>query len=635
VHTIVLTLACALSLVSVSSAFSQPAVPRPPDAAAPVRDRPMRADTVPRAGAASISGTVISAATGQPAAGARVMVNGEPVPGGRSVTTDDQGRFLLSALPAGRYAIRASKPGHVATAYGQRRFGGPGRTFELADGQTHTITLQLPRGAVITGMILDERGEPSINSEVNALRFVPSNGRRRPQPSGHATTDDRGIYRLHSLSPGDYVICANNRRREMMTDAQRIQSEMDAIRRHLDETTGPNAAETRKRMQERLAQLRTQLPTDSEPTIGYAPVCFPGGASSGSPSLISVAAGEERSGLDFQLTLVPVAQIEGTIVLPAAGAGAAPDAQSVEISLVNRDELTTELDRHWARPEASGRFTFRNVAPGQYRLIARTMQNHGAPVRLGGPGAAAASQGSTLWAALDVAVAGQDITNFALELQRGMTISGQVAFHGTTVQPPSDVTRAQVNINPVNAFDFGRQLATHASATVDANGRFTIRDVLPGTYRIAGGTPDASGWMLQSVTISGQDALDHPLEVKPGQNVRNVVITFTDQVSELLGTIANEKGAPALDHTILLFPADEKQWTPESRRIRVSRAMPDGRFTFRMVPPGEYRLAAFLDAESGGWFDPGFLEQLSSSSVRLSIAEGEKKVQDLRVSSDH
>ena len=62
--------------------------------------------------------------------------------------------------------------------------------------------------------------------------------------------------------------------------------------------------------------------------------------------------------------------------------------------------------------------------------------------------------------------------------------------------------------------------------------------------------------------------------------------------------------------------------------------MPDGRFTFRMIPPGEYRLASFLDAEPGSWFDPAFLEQLSSSSVRLSIAEGEKKVQDLRVKSD-
>jgi hypothetical protein len=214
-----------------------------------------------------------------------------------------------------------------------------------------------------------------------------------------------------------------------------------------------------------------------------------------------------------------------------------------------------------------------------------------------------------------------------------MTITGQLAFHGTKSSPPADMSGLQVNVNPVNAFDFGRQLASSARGTVDANGRFTITDVLPGAYRLFAGAPGRAGWMLQSAVVSGQDVLDQPLEVKPGQNVRNVVLTFTDQPSELSGAIVNEKGEAALEHTILLFSADEKHWSQGSRRIRTIRATPDGRFTFRSLPAGDYRLAAFLDAEPGSWYDPEFLEQLRSASLPLSIAEGERKIQDLRVSS--
>jgi hypothetical protein len=37
------------------------------------------------------------------------------------------------------------------------------------------------------------------------------------------------------------------------------------------------------------------------------------------------------------------------------------------------------------------------------------------------------------------------------------------------------------------------------------------------------------------------------------------------------------------------------------------------------------------DPEPGSWFDPEFLLQLETASVRVTIAEGEKKEQHLRV----
>jgi hypothetical protein len=57
----------------------------------------------------------------------------------------------------------------------------------------------------------------------------------------------------------------------------------------------------------------------------------------------------------------------------------------------------------------------------------------------------------------------------------------------------------------------------------------------------------------------------------------------------------------------------------------------DGLFNFRTVPPGEYRLTTLVDPEPGIWYDREVLETLDSSSIRIVIAEGEKKVEHVKI----
>ena len=130
----------------------------------------------------------------------------------------------------------------------------------------------------------------------------------------------------------------------------------------------------------------------------------------------------------------------------------------------------------------------------------------------------------------------------------------------------------------------------------------------------------------------GRDILDFPLVIEPNQEVGGIVMTFTDKTQELSGTVFDPQGKPTADFTIIAFAADNQYWLPQSRRIVSQRPGTDGRFTFRNLPPGEYRLAAITDAEPGEWFNPEFLTQLSTASIPISLAEGERKVQDIRQS---
>ena len=45
-----------------------------------------------------------------------------------------------------------------------------------------------------------------------------------------------------------------------------------------------------------------------------------------------------------------------------------------------------------------------------------------------------------------------------------------------------------------------------------------------------------------------------------------VLVTLTDRVQEITGTVQDALGRPTSDYTIILFPADNRYWVPQSRR---------------------------------------------------------------------
>jgi hypothetical protein len=160
-----------------------------------------------------------------------------------------------------------------------------------------------------------------------------------------------------------------------------------------------------------------------------------------------------------------------------------------------------------------------------------------------------------------------------------------------------------------------------------------IHDVFPGEYRISTTQRELTRWFFDTSTIPGADVTGQLLEVRK-QDLTSVTVMLTDQRAEVSGTITTDKGEPAPEYYILVYPSDEKYWTPYSRRLYATRAKQDGTFVISGLQAGSYRLATLLDAEFGAWFDPAFLRRIDGDSMTLSIATTEKKVLNLRVPGD-
>lgn len=620
-------------------------------------------------GTAVIAGMIVAEGSGTPVRRARVTLSATELRGTRSTLTDNQGRFVFPGLPAGRFTMTASKAGFVDISYGAKRAGRPGTQIQLSEGQKlDRAVIALPRGAVITGVVVDENGDPAAGVQVRSYRYVMRTGERTLQQAGQDQTDDRGMYRIFQLQPGEYVISAIARTPVVSDIRQVIASDMAVAVQQMGNSgtfaaaplVAAGMAEAPADLAERVAQLQAQFTSlDAEaPPTSYAPVYYPGTTTASSAATITVGAGEERGNVDFQLQLVPTSRVGGLVVGPS---GALPAGTQVVLSPADRGVASgLGFGASTARVGPDGRFTFNNVTPGQYVIQARaalrdqTSNQAAGGGRLGGPGPIS----QVLWASAIVDVSPQNTPpDTVLTLQAGMTVSGNVVFESAVGGSGSTPAAVRVNLTPRGSQGF--ELAAAPPPVVSESGRFSIVGVVPGRYSISaapaagvqrgagpGGRGEgrggltaldqltsatSAGWTLKSAVTDGRDLLDFPIDIGANQNIQNLTLTFTQRTQELSGMIQDTTGRPTADFTIIVFPSDARYWQPQARRITAARPGTDGRFLFRGLPPGDYRLTAVTDVEPGEWYDPAFLTQLSTMSIPVSVAEGEKKVQDIRL----
>ena len=584
-------------------------------AQAPVRDP--RAAAPASQGTALLAGQVVAVDTGQPLPGVQVRLSGASPAPSRAIATDAQGRFSFDALPAGTYTVTASRAGFVESAYGQKQPGSgrPGTPIDLRDAQQiKDLAVPLPKGGVITGVILDEFGFPAPGTTMRAYRRVFRNGERALQQAASGQTDDRGIYRIFGLLPGDYVVLAAPR-----TSALASMALVDARRE------AELAIVAERVAAERRAAVVAARPAETPAAVsGYAPIYYPGTAVASMATFIAVAVGEEKAGVDFALQVVPFAKITGFV------AGVSPLPASLTVYLTERGPLSG-LATRTTRAGPDGRFSLSGVPPGEYQITVRSALRPAVAAVETAPDQPRAMRieaapAQWMWAQTDLTIAGSD-ADLVLSLAPAMSVSGAVTFRGAAAPP--DPSRVRMSFLPIGLSSSAAEMELgSASARVDADGRFTAVGLMPGRYRV---TASAPGWSLVSVTAQGRDALDFPLEIRGGEDSAGLVATFTDRSTDLNGALQNAEGQPAAGYTIVAFADDSRYWQPLSRRIQALRPTSTGRFSFKALPPGDYRLAAVVDVEPGQWFDPEFLRQLVAASTPVTLGEGETRTQDLRI----
>lgn len=561
---------------------------------------------------------VTDAADPQPVRRATVHLSGTgTIP--RLVGTDDLGRFMFDALPAGRYTIAVSKPGFVPAFHGSTRPGvGPGVPVAVTPNDAVDVSIRLLPGSVITGSVTDVRGLAATGVTVAAIDTRPVAG-TTPVPV-RAVTDDRGIYRIFGLAPGDYLVSAL----PQLTPAPGGRS---------GQSPGAVAAVTDADVQWARSAATgitggsgaTGGPSSPGPPVAYAPVYYPGTTDAAGAVSVRVTSGTEHGGIDLPLRVVRLARLAGTLIDERGQ----PLTSATVLLVPKRGDQPSAVDAlaasgALALPRAivsASSFAFSGVAPGQYTLVARTGSGQRGM-------AAAEAAAATLWSVTDITIDGVDRDNLALRLLPGVAVTGRVVFEGGAVAPaePAALNLSFVATNPLPG------VAATYRAAVQPGGTFRVPSLAPGSYLVRSDTAADATWLLKSAMANGRDLADHPfVAANDGAEVADVVVTFTVRLGELTGRLIDVTDRPVTLYSIVVFSTDQALWQPGARRIRVIRPATDGSFAAGGLPAGEYAIVAIADAEGVQVHDAAFLTGLLPSAVRVALAEGESRRQDFRV----
>jgi hypothetical protein len=173
-----------------------------------------------------IEGRTVNARTGEPIPRVTLSLTGSGQnAAGRSGRSDDAGHFLIENVAPASYRLVGERVGYLRQGYGSRTPGGAGAPLNLTDGQhLKDLEFRLTPQGVIMGQVLDESGDPLPRSNVaaypvgsaGAVQAGPAGGARGGggqfgQPSGgSAQANDIGEFRIAGLSPGRYHVVATS-----------------------------------------------------------------------------------------------------------------------------------------------------------------------------------------------------------------------------------------------------------------------------------------------------------------------------------------------------------------------------------------------------------------------------------------
>jgi len=419
-------------------------------------------------------------------------------------------------------------------------------------------------------------------------------------------TDDRGVYRLYRLPPGEYYLVALASR---VTPA------------------GISAAANAK-------------------GEAAANTFYPNGLDMASARPVVLNGGDELSGMDIQVRTTMMFSVSGhvTSTLPAGSeisalnnAARQPIAQ---IILLPRDPVIVpdNIVRGPTAATADGAFEVAGVPQGSYDLIARL------PVARGWGPQNSPERATNPWAfgRATVEVGGANVEGVNVVVHQGVDLNGRVTVDGN----PTGVN-LRISLQPDDntaAFNPYFDTISNYAPVIDQNGSFTIPVLPEARYRFAfsAGAPGVGG---RGLPTAGQPAVPLPATAyvsdvrQNGISVYDSGLTITSDAADPVevivktdagsveGTVTGQDQKPASEKTVVLVPDQRRQ---NGALYRIGSSDAQGHFTIARVPPGSYKLFAWDSVLDRAWENPAFLQPFESRGVAVVVAPSAKTTMDVK-----
>jgi hypothetical protein len=343
---------------------------------------------------------------------------------------------------------------------------------------------------------------------------------------------------------------------------------------------------------------RAQLKKHALSHLAYVPVYFPPTPDASGSTALMLQPGEQLTGLDIALDPVHTVTIKGRVVDPLSKSA----VTDTEVSL--REEAGIAAWPDEATVDSKGNFELVGVPPGNYLILVQRQSENSRTMR----GQAAVKVGDL------------DLRNVEVAVSLGIEMSGHVSID----------TKANVDLNRLVAIlepdctstAAGSAPPEIANASVTAEGRFVFHDVPEGTYHI-----DffhvPTGFYLKP-----PDSEDNTITITRGHGPPNVELVLSPGAASIAGTITKDQ-RPLAWGAVVLVPEGERR--RQSRYYRQTIADREGRFMVQNIVPGDYKVLAWHQTESGPLPDTELLQQFEDQAKVVRLKDGDSVSMQLEV----
>jgi hypothetical protein len=480
----------------------------------------------PPTGNASVSGAVANSVTGAavPHAQVTVIVLGRNSGQSFRTVTDGEGKFTIGGLPPGRLMVNVDRVGFVDSGTGSRLSDVQLVTDEKKENLKLTLT---PTGGV-SGRVLNAEGA-AVQGAIVSLEGAPFS-------VNPTTTDEKGQFRISSVPPGKYRVCANPA----------------------------------------VLPFPPEIRTDGTREVHYARTYYPDSLTGKGGQRIEVGGGADVMGIDIRLVRTPIVTLRGRVVgVPAGG-------KTVVYAMASAAAGGFEQSTNHVK--ADGSFELWQLDPGIYTVVATNTS------------AGSGLQGSMQSTPVEIEAAGVDIEHVELRMIPPFDVGVQVGFDDAKAReaPPMPAMPARQGAGQPQAAprqpmprrmmlqpDGRTFVNSYQTVEIGADDSFTLEKLQPGRYRLA----PTWGVYVKSVTAGSTETEGDILDLRNGP-AGAVKVTVASLTGEVSGVVSDANG-PAAEAVVMLI-ADRSP----ARRPMFARTAADGTYKFPAVPPGKYKMVA-------------------------------------------
>lgn len=328
------------------------------------------------------------------------------------------------------------------------------------------------------------------------------------------------------------------------------------------------------------------------PDEDYVPVYYPRAIDPTAAVPLNITPGAQLRDIDLRLAKARTVTVRGHVTMEGMEGSTRPS-----VMLLPRNGMTPS-NNVAGGVNTEGEFELRGVTSGAYVLRASANQ-----------------RGKTIIAYVPVNVGTTSVEGLQVVLRGGVAVEGVLRIEDAT-EPL--LTQWKISLAPfeVGGIIFGMM----SGAKVSETGAFRLEDVGNERYSVMiSGMP--ADYYVASIRSGSVDVLARGLETGGGA-VAPLEIVVRPNPGQITGTVRDASTRePAIGATVVLVPED-KDRRQQAHFYRSITSSADGRYTFRSLPRGDYRVYAFEEIDQSAWLDPEYMKPFEGRGEKVTVREG-------------